>query len=104
MAATTESEQAGITMAAHGFLAYFKGTAWYIQTALYPIAGMIFAFLMRQSPSFSKADSVVGFIVCALAFGFVLPGIGILFLFANIIGTITWYLMLARRLWKIPVA
>jgi hypothetical protein len=101
MAAATESEKAGLAISAQGFLAYFKGTAWFIQTALYPIAGMIFAILMRRSPSFSKADSVVGLIVSALTFGFVLPRIGMLFLFINTIGTIPWYLMIARRLWKI---
>jgi hypothetical protein len=59
---------------------------------------MIFAILMRRSPAFSRADSTVGIIVSALAFGFFIPKIGILLLFANTIGTLPWYLMVARRL------
>jgi hypothetical protein len=95
------TERAALTSAAEGLLSYFKGTAWMIQTALYPVAGLIYAFLMRKSKVFSKADSVVGIIVSASAFGFVLPKLGLLFLFANTIGTIPWYIMIARRLFSL---
>jgi hypothetical protein len=87
-----------LVAAAAGLLAYFKGTAWIIQTALFPTAGLLFALLMRKSTAFSKADSAVGIIVSVTAFAFVLPKVGMLFLFANTIGTIPWYIMVARRL------
>jgi hypothetical protein len=96
--AATAEERAYAVSAAIGFLAYFKGTAWTVQTILFPAAGMAFAILMRGSSGFSKTDSTVGIIVCATAFGFMIPKIGIVFLFINTIGTIPWYLMIARRL------
>jgi hypothetical protein len=96
-AASSEPERDVLVAAAEGLLSYFKGTAWATQTALFPIAGMAFAAAMRKSAAFSKADSLVGILVSAIAFGFVLPKIGMLFLFINTIGTLPWYLMLARR-------
>jgi hypothetical protein len=97
-AAAGEAERLPIVAAAEGLLSYFKGTAWIVQTALFAVTGLIFAALMRRSPSFSRADSTVGIIVSSLAFGFWIPKIGILLLFANTIGIIPWYLMVARRL------
>jgi len=96
--AISDSEKKGIAFVAEGLLAYFKGTGWFIQTVLYPIAGIIFAILMRRSPAFSKADSAVGVIISALAFGFFIPKLGMLLLFANTIGSIPWYIMVGRRL------
>jgi|WetSurMetagenome_2_1015567.scaffolds.fasta_scaffold323425_2 hypothetical protein len=99
--AAGESARATIVAAAEGLLAYFKGTAWIVQTTLFPIAGLIFASLMRRSTAFSRADSTVGIVVSSLALGFFIPKLGLLLLFANTIGTIPWYLMIARRLWRL---
>ncbi len=100
-AAAGEGDKAVLVAAAEGLLAYFKGTAWIAQTVLYPIAGMVFAILMRKSSAFSKADSIVGIVVSVSTFGFMLPKVGTLFLFINTIGTLPWYSMIARRLWKL---
>jgi hypothetical protein len=96
--ASGDPERAVLVAGAAGILAYFHGTAWSIQTALFPIAGLIYALLMRKSAAFSTADSIVGILVSATAFGFVLPRVGLFFLFINTIGTIPWYIMVARRL------
>lgn len=93
------SDRAPLIAAAEGLLAYFNGTAWMIQTALFAMAGLFYASIMRKSRMFSKADSVVGIIVSVPALGFLLPKVGILFLFINTIGTFPWYIMIARRLW-----
>ena len=84
-----------------GLLLYYEGTAWVIQTVLFLLPGLIFAILMRRSPGFGTAESVVGIVVSVAGFGFAIPDAGGVLLLINTIGTVFWYPMLARRFWRL---
>jgi hypothetical protein len=94
VAATPAEQEPAVTLA-EGLLLYYEGTAWVLQTLLLLTPGLIFALLMRKSPDFSRATAIVGIVISAAGFGFVVPGADALFLFINTIGTIVWYPMVA---------
>lgn len=89
---------------AERLLLYYEGTAWVIQTVLYLVAGLIFAILMRDTPAFGPLVSVIGIVVAAAGLGFAIPVVGALLLLVNTIGTVVWYPMVARSLWKLRLA
>lgn len=77
------------------------GTAWIMQTVLFTIAGLVNGALMLRTRFFGKATAWIGIVISVVGLGFFLPGIGLLFLFANTIGSVPWCLLVARDLLKI---
>lgn len=97
-AATTAPERAMYVTVAETLLIYYEGTAWFIQTVLYLLPGLIFGILMRHAPGFGRAVATVGIVVAAAGYGFVIPTAGPLFLMLNTIGSVVWYGMVGRCL------
>jgi hypothetical protein len=92
------AEKTALETIAEGLLMHYDGTAWVVQTALLLATGLVFSLLMLRSPAFTRSDAWIGILSSVIGFGFFLPKIGILCLFLNTIGTIPWYVLIARRL------
>lgn len=97
-AATTDAARIRYLAAGDMLLSYFSGTAWMIQTTLLALSGLISSALMLRSPVFGKKTAYIGLINSALGLGFFIPVIGIILLFLNTIGSVLWYILVARRL------
>lgn len=95
-AASTMEEKQTILAAGETLHTFFNGTAWLIQTFLFLFAGIINNCLMLRTPFFSHRNAWFGLIISLIGLLFFIPTIGLVFLFANTIGTVIWCLILAR--------
>jgi hypothetical protein len=100
-AATDAVEKMRILAAGEALRAQLDGTAWMMQTVFFMVAGLINGLMMLRTRFFSKATSWVGIINSVIGLGFFLPQVGLLFLFANTIGSVPWCILLARDLFKL---
>lgn len=89
--------EARLLAAGEAFKVLFDGTAWFIQTILLITGGLINAILMLKSKVFNKGIATLGIITSASGFGFVIPEVGILFLFLNTILTIPFYILAGKK-------
>ncbi|MCG2784276.1 MAG: DUF4386 domain-containing protein [Anaerolineae bacterium] len=100
-AATDPTEKLRYLAAGEVLRSSLDGTAWMMQTVFFMLAGLINCLLMLRTTFFSKATSWLGIVISAIGLGFFLPGVGLLFLFLNTIGSVPWCFLLARDLFKI---
>lgn len=103
-AATDAAEKMRLLAAGEVLRTQLDGTAWIMQTAFFMIAGLVNSSLMLRARCFGKATAWIGIVISAAGLGFFLPGIGLLFLFFNTIGSVPWCLLVARDLFKIARA
>jgi hypothetical protein len=103
-AATDPTEKLRYLAAGEVLRSSLDGTAWMVQTVLFLVAGLINCLLMLRASSFSKATAWLGLINSLIGLGFFLPGVGLLFLFINTLGSVPWCLLLARDFFKIELA
>jgi len=99
-AATDPTEKLRYLAAGEVLRSSLDGTAWMLQTLFFMVAGLINCVLMLHTSSFSKATAWLGIINSLIGLGFFLPGVGLLFLFTNTIGSVPWCLLLARDLFR----
>ncbi|MBN2004170.1 MAG: hypothetical protein JXA21_12510 [Anaerolineae bacterium] len=97
-AATDAAEKVRFLAAGEVLRTQLDGTAWTMQTAFFMIAGLVNSTLMLRARFFSKATAWLGIVISAAGLGFFLPGIGLLLLFFNTIGSVPWCLLVARDL------
>lgn len=100
-AVTDVAEKMHILAAGEVLRTHLDGTAWIMQTAFFMIAGLVNSTLMLRARFFGKATAWIGIVISTAGLGFFLPGIGLLFLFFNTIGSVPWCLLVARDLFKI---
>jgi len=100
-AATDPTEKLRYLAAGEVLRSSLDGTAWMMQTVFFMLAGLINCLLMLRTNSFSKATAWLGIVISAIGLGFFLPGVGLLFLFINTIGSVPWCLLLARDLFRL---
>jgi hypothetical protein len=103
-AATDAAGKMRLLAAGEVLRAQLDGTAWAMQTAFLMTAGLVNSTLMLRASFFGKATAWIGIVISAAGLGFFLPGIGLLFLFFNTIGSIPWCMLVARDLFKIAQA
>ncbi|MFO7632191.1 MAG: DUF4386 family protein [Caldilinea sp.] len=101
VAATDAAEKARLLAAGEVLRIQLDGTAWAMQTAFFMIAGLLNSSLMLRTAFFSKVTAWLGIAISAIGLGFILPTIGLFFLFLNTIGSVPWCLLVARDLLKI---
>jgi hypothetical protein len=77
---------------------HLDGTAWAMQTILLMITGLINGTLMMRASFFGKSTAWIGIVLSAVGLGFLLPNIGLIFLFINTIGSVPWCLLVSRDL------
>jgi MFS family permease len=97
-AATTDAAKIRYLAAGDVLLSYFSGTAWMIQTTLLALSGLINSALMLRSPLFGKTTAYIGLIISLLGLGFFIPVVGVPLLFLNTIGSVLFYILVARGL------
>lgn len=102
--ATDAAEKMRLLAAGEVLRAQLDGTAWMMQTAFFMVAGLVNSALMLRSGDFGKSTAWTGIVISAAGLGFFLPGVGLLFLFFNTIGSVPWCLLVARDLFKIAGA
>lgn len=92
----SEADQSMYLAAGEVFRLLFDGTAWFIQTILLVVSGLIYSVLMLQSSMFNNKIAWTGIIIAIFGLGFWIPQVGIILLFLNTILTIPWYIFVAR--------
>jgi hypothetical protein len=102
--ATDAAEKMRILAAGEVLRTQLDGTAWMVQTTFFMIAGLVNSALMLRSGYFGKSTAWTGIVISAAGLGFFLPGVGLLLLFFNTIGSVPWCLLVARDLFKIAGA
>lgn len=100
-AAVAESERVLYLTAGESLLVQFHGAAWHTSILLGSLASLIFASLMRHSPHFGRALAYIGIVTFAVGTFFWLPGIGVLILFLNMLGSVPWSILLARAFFRL---
>ena len=100
-AATDPTEKLRYLAAGEVLRSSLDGTAWMMQTVFFMVAGLINCLLMLRTSSFSKATAWLGIINSLIGLGFFLPGVGLLFLFLNTIGSVPWCFLLACDLFRL---
>jgi hypothetical protein len=102
--AQATAQQNAYLAAAEAFRLLFDGTAWFVQTILLMLSGLILSLLMLRSPVFTKTMAWTGITISVLGLGFFIPKVGIPLLFLNTIGTILWYSIVGPALLRIGKA
>lgn len=102
--ATDSVERMRLLAAGEVLRSQLDGTAWIMQTAFFMIAGLVNSALMLRTGYFGKSTAWIGIVISAAGLGFFLPGLGLLFLFFNTIGSVPWCLLVSRDLFKIARA
>ena len=100
-AATDPTEKLRYLAAGEVLRSSLDGTAWMMQTVFFMVAGLINCLLMLRTNFFSKSTAWLGIINSVIGMGFFLPGVGLLFLFINTIGSVPWCFLLARDLFRL---
>ena len=100
-AATDPTEKLRYLAAGEVLRSSLDGTAWMMQTVFFMLAGLINCLLMLRATFFSKATAWLGIVNSVIGLGFFLPGVGLLLLFVNTIGSVPWCLLLARDLFRL---
>ncbi|MBD3275507.1 MAG: DUF4386 family protein [Candidatus Marinimicrobia bacterium] len=95
-AAVTEADKNVYLAAGEVFRILFDGTAWFVQTVLLVLSGLIYSSLMLKSDMFSRKLAWTGILIAIFGLGFWIPQIGIILLFLNTILTIPWYVFVGR--------
>jgi hypothetical protein len=100
--AAAAGETARTRLLAEGdlLLMQFSGTAWFTQTVLFLVSGIINGFLMLRSPIFRRATALTNITISAIGLGFFIPVAGLVLLFLNTIGAIVFYVMVALDLFR----
>jgi hypothetical protein len=102
-AATTIDAQR-ITLLASGqaLLTSLQSSTFYVSYILMSAAGLIIsAVMLRSNIIFSKVTAYVGFLAGVLGLGLFVPTIGLLLSLISLIPTLMWYILIARRLFRL---
>jgi hypothetical protein len=97
-------EKTQIVGTAATLLALFDGVGWYLNTLLGGLSLLTSSILMLRSSIYSKATAYVGIATNLVLCGFVIPPISLLMLFLSLPGYIIWYVLLARRFFRLAHA
>jgi hypothetical protein len=100
-AATDAAEKTRYLATGETLRSSLDGTAWMMQTIFFLVSGLVNGLVMLRTPFFSKATAWTGIVVSAIGLFFFLPGIGLLFLFINTIGSVPWCILLARDFFRL---
>jgi hypothetical protein len=101
MTAGSETEKAHFLATGETLLVQFHGAAWYTYMFLGAVASLINAILMLRSPNFSRVLAYVGIVTFSINALFWVPVVGFPLLFVAMLGSVPWYILLARDLFRL---
>jgi hypothetical protein len=96
-----ETERAAIRYSGETIRLLFDGTAWFMQTILLILSGLISSTLMLKSSAFGNGTARLGIAASVAGLLFWIPGIGIGFLFLNTILTVPWCILVGSSLLRL---
>ncbi|HNT77991.1 MAG TPA: DUF4386 family protein [Anaerolineae bacterium] len=99
--AGTEMDKSLYLTAGESLLVQFHGAAWHISIFFNALASLINALLMRRSQVFGRALAYIGIVTFAVATLFWAPGVGLMFLFLSMLGSVPWSILLGRDLFRL---
>jgi hypothetical protein len=99
--ATTEADKAVLLAAGKAMTTTYVGTAFHSSYIIGQLAGIIVSFVMLKSKVFSKPTAYAGIIGNAVGYGLYIPTVGIYISLISVIGLWMWYILIARRLFKL---
>jgi hypothetical protein len=99
--AATEMDRSLYLAAGETLLVQFHGTAWHISIFFGALAPLINALLMRRSQFFSRRLAYIGIVTFALGTFFWVPGVGLMFLFLSMLGSVPWSILLGRDFFRL---
>jgi hypothetical protein len=99
--AATEMDQNLYLAAGESLLVQFHGAAWHISMFLGALAPLINALLMRRSQFFGRTLAYIGIVTFALGTFFWVPGVGLMFLFLSMLGSVPWSILLGRDFFRL---
>lgn len=88
--------------AGQAILASLQSTTFYVSYTLKSAAGLIISAVMLKSNNiFSKVTAYVGILASILGLGLFVPTIGLFLSLISLIPTVMWYILIARRLFRL---
>jgi hypothetical protein len=101
-ATTTDAQRTMLQASAQALLTSLQSSTFYVSYILMSAAGLIISIVMLQSSSiFSKLTAYVGILASVLGLGLFVPTIGLLLSLISLIPTLMWYILIARRLFRL---
>ncbi len=99
--AETDLDQGYYLVAGESLLVQFHGAAWHISLFLGTFASLINALLMRHSQFFGRTLAGIGIVTFSIGTFFWVPGVGLVFLFLSMLGSVPWSILLGRDLLRL---
>ncbi len=103
-AATTDAAKSHYLAAGETLLALFNGTAWLVSIVFVSVSSLISCLLMLRSKIFSKATAYIGIVSNVSALGFLIPVVGMVFLFLATLGGAVFQVLIGRTLLRMGLS
>jgi hypothetical protein len=103
-ATTTDTQRTMLLASGQALLTSLQSSTFYVSYILMSAAGLIISSVMLRSNNnifFSKLTAYVGILASVLGLGLFVPTIGLLLSLISLIPTLMWYILLARRLFRL---
>jgi hypothetical protein len=101
-ATTTDAQRTMLLASGQALLTSLQSSTFYVSYILMSAAGLIIsAVMLRSSSIFSKLTAYVGILESVLGLGLFVPTIGLLLSLLSLIPTMMWYILIARRLFRL---
>ena len=101
--ATTDAQRTMLLASGQATLTGLQSSTFYVSYILMSTATLIISAVMLRSDNifFSKPTAYVGIMASALGLGLFVPIIGLLLSLISLIPTVMWYILIARRLFRL---
>lgn len=101
-ATTTDTPRTMLLASGQALLTGLQSSTFYVSYILMSTAGLIISSVMLRSNNiFSKVTAYVGILASVLGLGLFVPTIGLLLSLISVIPTLMWYILIARRLFRL---
>lgn len=101
-ATTTDTPRTMLLASGQALLTGLQSSTFYVSYILMSTAGLIISSVMLRSNNiFSNVTAYVGILASVLGLGLFVPTIGLLLSLISVIPTLMWYILIARRLFRL---
>ena len=99
---TTDAQRNLLLASGQAILASLQSSTFYVSYILMSAATLIISAVMLRSENiFGNVTAYVGILASALGLGLFVPTIGLLLSLISLIPTVIWYILIARRLFRL---
>ena len=101
-ATTTDTPRTMLLASGQALLTGLQSSTFYVSYILMSTAGLIISSVMlRSNDIFSKVTAYVGILASVPGLGLFVPTIDLLLSLISVIPTLMWYILIARRLFRL---